>query len=176
MVTSSAVVGSSAISTLGLHDSAMAIMTRWRMPPENWCGIAVRASLGLGNADAAQHLDGLAHGACAARRPGAAAIASAIWCPTVKSGLSDVIGSWKIIEMSLPRMRLHLALGEIEQVAPVEADRAADDAPGRIGDEAQNRKGGDALAATGLAHHAQRLAAAHGIGHPVDGLDHPGRA
>ena len=38
MVTSSAVVGSSAIRTSGLHESAMAIITRCRMPPENWCG------------------------------------------------------------------------------------------------------------------------------------------
>ena len=38
IVTSSAVVGSSAISSFGLHDSAIAIITRWRMPPENWCG------------------------------------------------------------------------------------------------------------------------------------------
>ena len=38
MVTSSAVVGSSAISSCGLQDSAMAIMTRWRMPPDSWCG------------------------------------------------------------------------------------------------------------------------------------------
>ncbi|MNT60024.1 hypothetical protein D3C72_1975810 [compost metagenome] len=38
MVTSSAVVGSSASSTRGLQASAIAIMTRWRMPPENWCG------------------------------------------------------------------------------------------------------------------------------------------
>ena len=35
MVTSSAVVGSSAISTFGLQASAMAIMARWRMPPES---------------------------------------------------------------------------------------------------------------------------------------------
>ena len=35
IVTSSAVVGSSAISTLGSQDSASAIITRWRMPPEN---------------------------------------------------------------------------------------------------------------------------------------------
>ncbi len=35
IVTSSAVVGSSAISTLGLHERARAIITRWRMPPEN---------------------------------------------------------------------------------------------------------------------------------------------
>ena len=38
IVTSSAVVGSSAISTSGLHASAIAIIARWRMPPENWCG------------------------------------------------------------------------------------------------------------------------------------------
>jgi hypothetical protein len=38
IVTSSAVVGSSAISRLGEHDSAIAIITRWRMPPENSCG------------------------------------------------------------------------------------------------------------------------------------------
>ena len=37
-VTSSAVVGSSAISTSGLWTSAIAIIARWRMPPENWCG------------------------------------------------------------------------------------------------------------------------------------------
>ena len=38
MVTSSAVVGSSAMSTRGSLDSAMAIIARWRMPPENSCG------------------------------------------------------------------------------------------------------------------------------------------
>ena len=38
MVTSSAVVGSSAIRSFGLHASAIAIIARCRMPPENWCG------------------------------------------------------------------------------------------------------------------------------------------
>ena len=38
VVTSSAVVGSSAISSAGSLMSAIAIITRWRMPPENWCG------------------------------------------------------------------------------------------------------------------------------------------
>src|SRR3954451_5741476 len=38
MVTSRAVVGSSAIRMRGEHDSAIAIITRWRMPPENSCG------------------------------------------------------------------------------------------------------------------------------------------
>ena len=38
IVTSSAVVGSSAISSAGSHDSAIAIIARCRMPPLNWCG------------------------------------------------------------------------------------------------------------------------------------------
>ena len=38
MVTSSAVVGSSASTTSGSLAMAIAIITRWRMPPENWCG------------------------------------------------------------------------------------------------------------------------------------------
>ena len=37
-VTSSAVVGSSAISRRGSHDSASASRARWRMPPESWWG------------------------------------------------------------------------------------------------------------------------------------------
>ena len=38
MVTSSAVVGSSARMSAGLQDSAIAIMIRCRIPPLNWCG------------------------------------------------------------------------------------------------------------------------------------------
>ena len=37
-ITSSAVVGSSASSTLGSQASAIAIAARWRIPPENSCG------------------------------------------------------------------------------------------------------------------------------------------
>ena len=37
-VTSRAVVGSSAIKRRGLLAMTMAIITRWRMPPESWCG------------------------------------------------------------------------------------------------------------------------------------------
>ena len=35
IVTSRAVVGSSAIRTLGSQESAIAIITRWRIPPES---------------------------------------------------------------------------------------------------------------------------------------------
>ena len=37
-VTSSAVVGSSAIRSLGRLAMPIPIITRWRMPPEYWCG------------------------------------------------------------------------------------------------------------------------------------------
>ena len=37
-VASRAVVGSSAISSAGSVSSAIAIATRWRIPPENWWG------------------------------------------------------------------------------------------------------------------------------------------
>ncbi len=36
--TSSAVVGSSATMSFGFAASASAMTTRWRMPPQNWCG------------------------------------------------------------------------------------------------------------------------------------------
>ncbi len=48
MVTSSAVVGSSAISTLGLQASAMAIIARCRIPPESWCGYSRARYAGSG--------------------------------------------------------------------------------------------------------------------------------
>ncbi|MNP51616.1 hypothetical protein D3C76_1459540 [compost metagenome] len=38
MVASSAVVGSSAINSSGWQESAIAIITRWRIPPLNSCG------------------------------------------------------------------------------------------------------------------------------------------
>ena len=58
MVTSSDVVGSSAISSRGAHDSAMALDTRWRMPPLNWCGYWPRRGAGAEmrrRASASQH-------------------------------------------------------------------------------------------------------------------------
>ncbi|MDT4833012.1 hypothetical protein FQZ97_665960 [compost metagenome] len=103
IVTSSAVVGSSAISSCGLHDSAIAIITRWRMPPESWCGkrsstlrasgMRTSSSMRSASARAAELL-----------LPWWMRMASAIWSPAVNTGFSEVIGSWKIIAMSAPRM------------------------------------------------------------------------
>ena len=57
IVTSSAVVGSSAISSFGSHDSAIAIMTRWRMPPDISCGYCLTRRSGRRDADELERLD-----------------------------------------------------------------------------------------------------------------------
>ena len=104
IVTSSAVVGSSAISSFGSQASAIAIITRWRMPPENWCGYSSTRSAGLRHADQAEHLDGPVQGLLLGRRPRCSRTASAICSPTVIVGFSEVSGSWKIMPISLPRI------------------------------------------------------------------------
>src|SRR4029453_11662873 len=71
---------------------------------------------------------------------------------------------------------LHLGLAELQQVAALEADGAADDAAWRVGDQAKNRQRRHALATARFAHHAQRLAAFQGVGDPVDGAHHAHRS
>ena len=110
MVTSSAVVGSSAMSSSGLVDSAMAIITRWRMPPDSWCGYSSARRLASGMPTWREHLDRAVP--CASRRATFvwSWTASAIWSPQVKTGLSDVIGSWKIIEICVAADVAHLVV------------------------------------------------------------------
>ena len=48
---------------------------------------------------------------------------SSICWPTRMTGLSEVIGSWKIIAMSLPRFASHLLRVECQQVHAVQQDR-----------------------------------------------------
>ena len=87
----------------------------------------------------------------------------------MNTGLSAVIGSWNTIAMRLPRTRCIVALVERDEVASLEADRAAGlDAAGRA-DEAQDRERRDGLAAARLADDADRLAGADGERHAVHG-------
>ncbi len=102
-VTSSAVVGSSAIRSFGSEESAIAIITRWRMPPDIWCGWSLtrRSAEGIPTSC----ISSTARTRASFRpSPWWSRTASAIWLPTVKTGFREVIGSWKIIEMSLPRI------------------------------------------------------------------------
>ncbi len=94
-VTSSALVGSSRTSTRGSTESARAIATRWRWPPESWCGyrprhLGVEADLGEQRGDARRRP--LARGTILCARRG-----SAIVEPIRARGSSDVVGSWNTI-------------------------------------------------------------------------------
>src|SRR5215469_9876298 len=104
IVTSSAVVGSSAMSSFGSQASAIAIITRWRIPPENWCGYSPMRSLACGMPTRLRTSVARSR-ACSLLTPRCSLTASAICLPTVIVGFSEVSGSWKIMPISLPRTR-----------------------------------------------------------------------
>jgi len=113
MVTSSAVVGSSAISSSGSHDRAIAIITRWRIPPESWWGYSRNRWAGSGMPTWAS----ISTARSRASLPESLRwrwMASTIWLPTVNTGFSEVIGSWKIIAIRPPRTRrISLSVSEV---------------------------------------------------------------
>ena len=93
VVTSSAVVGSSAISTSGSPLSAIAIMTRCRIPPENSCGYA--SIRDAGSLSPTCPSSSTARVRAAALDSGEwSLIASTSWCPIRRTGLRAVSGSW----------------------------------------------------------------------------------
>ena len=100
--TSSAVVGSSAMITSGSAERASAITTRWRIPPENWCGYCFTRSSGSGMPTCRRR-------STARRRASRSPVArcrlmvSTSCCSTVCNGFRLVRGSWKIIPIRLPR-------------------------------------------------------------------------
>ena len=67
MVTSSAVVGSSAIRRFGLHDSAMAIMIALPHAARELVRVLLHPALGVGDVHQLQHLDRLVHRVAAAQ-------------------------------------------------------------------------------------------------------------
>ena len=94
--------------------------------------------------------------------------------PIVNTGFSEVIGSWKIMLISLPRTFRISVPRQLEQVAALEPDLAADDAPGGIGDEPQDAQRGDALARPGLADEPEHLAGHDVEVDAIDGLGDTG--
>src|SRR6266853_7023181 len=65
----------------------------------------------------------------------------------------------------------HRLIIETQQVAAAESDRTADDAAGRLGDQAHDGERHHALAAAGFADDGERLAAAQRKGYAVHRLD-----
>src|SRR5581483_2300378 len=102
IVASSAVVGSSAISSRGERARAMPIITRWRIPPENSCGklFALRGGTAMPTRPSSSRVRSYA----SPRGTPWASSASATCSPTLSRGFSDDIGSWWIIATSRPRM------------------------------------------------------------------------
>ncbi|RPK86314.1 hypothetical protein EES47_20960 [Streptomyces sp. ADI98-12] len=101
-VTSSAVVGSSAMISLGSSAIAMAIMMRWRIPPENWCGYWLTRSAAAGMRT--RSISSTAFALASLRdMPRCTVNISPSWSPTVSTGLSEESASWKIIAISAPR-------------------------------------------------------------------------
>ena len=116
-VTSSAVVGSSAISKSGSQARAMAIMTRCFMPPDIWNGYSLmrRRASGMRTASSSS-----------STRASTAAPVSAVWrvtasaicAPTVITGFSDSPGSWKIIATRRPRTSRICDSGNVSRFSP----------------------------------------------------------
>ncbi len=103
MVTSRAVVGSSAMSSSGSQARAMAIITRWAMPPDISCGKLRRRRSGSGMPTILS--------SCRARSRAARPLSprwmrrtSSIWRPMSQTGFSDEVGCWKIMLIRSPRI------------------------------------------------------------------------
>ena len=133
IVTSSAVVGSSAISSFGLQASAIAIITRWRMPPEKRCGYSWKRDFAAGMRTFSSRR--IVSASAAERdRPRCRISASAIWKPMVSTGLR--LGH-RLLEdhRDLVAADLaHLRFGQRQQLLAGELDRALDAArcPGGV--------------------------------------------
>ena len=134
-VTSSAVVGSSASSRCGRPDSAIAIIARCRWPPESWCGKASARRSGSGMPVARRASTAASH-ASRLPSPSLSCSTSAIWSPTVYSGFSAVIGSWKIIAISRPRTASSSRSGSASRsrgFSPSLAEKSADPLTAALG-------------------------------------------
>ena len=173
MVTSSAVVGSSAISSAGTAGERHGDHHALAHAARELVRIVLRARCGG---------SGMSHQRAASRRPapsacfagrsaGAAAAPRRSGRRSSCTGLSEVIGSWKIIEMRLPRM------SRICCFVAASGDRGRRAGPrrrrcGRAGrHQPHDRQRGDALAAAGFADDRQGLAAADAEGDVVDGAE-----
>src|SRR5947209_5602568 len=86
------VVGSSAIRSAGRQASAIAIIARWRMPPESWCGYSRARRSGSGMRTS-RSISTACAAACFALMFWCSLTASVIWSPIRMTGLSEVIGS-----------------------------------------------------------------------------------
>ena len=169
IVTSSAVVGSSAIRSFGSQTSAIAIMTRCRRPPDSWKGILVQPILGIGHLHHLQDLE--------RPRPALGSRTTLVDLEALGDLLADlrhgvqrrhgVLGDQR--DRVAPHAA-HLALGDLCEIPVLKEDLAAGDvAVAR--EEAHERHADRALPAPGLTDDAKALALVDLEGDAVDGDD-----
>jgi len=128
IVTSRAVVGSSAIRKSGSEASVIAIMTRCFWPPERRNGYSSMRRSGSGMPTRPSH--SIARARAAAPRSGVcSSIASTIWSPTRMTGFRLVAGSWKIMPMRPPRMLRISASGRANTSCPARSSRPVSTRP-----------------------------------------------
>ncbi len=172
-VTSSAVVGSSAIKRRGSLATAIAIIARCRMPPDSSNGKARARRAGSGMPTW--------RNSSTTRRPAAAddirrcaRSASAICRPTRCTGLRLLRGSWNTIATRSPRSRRRRAPGSRSRSVPSNRTAPADD-PRHRRQQAHDREAQQRLAGAALADDRQRLAGPRPKRHVAHRLDRPGR-
>ena len=122
IVTSSAVVGSSAIRKSGSAASVIAIITRCFWPPLRRNGYSSMRRSGSGMPTRPSHSIALAR-AAAPRSGVCASIASTICSPTRITGFRLVAGSWKIMPMRPPRTARMPDSGSASTSCPSSATR-----------------------------------------------------
>ena len=121
-VTSSALVGSSAISSFGSQAIAIAIITRCCSPPESREGTAASLASGEDRPTSSKRLSVLAR-ASLPESPRCWRSTSATWKPTLNTGFRELIGSWKIIEISAPRSARSSRAGVCSRSLPLKIIR-----------------------------------------------------
>ena len=130
MVTSSAVVGSSASTKAGSHSKARAMQTRCFIPPLISCGYWRIRSRGLDsptswNRSATRDTVSLRETRLCTRN------ISASCAPTVISGFSECAGFWNTMAMRLPRSFAIAASGKASRSCPSKRMRPPEIVPGR---------------------------------------------
>ena len=103
IVTSRAVVGSSAMMSFGLQANAMAMIILWRMPPENSWGYWFNRFSGDGIPT--WRMSSMARVLASASLTLLWFLMTSVICfPIFTTGFKNVIGSWKIMDISFPRI------------------------------------------------------------------------
>ncbi len=173
-VTSSAVVGSSASSTFGSLASAIAIMARCRMPPENSCGYCRARAFGFGIPTSASRSMALLVG----RRLAHLLVHAHHLGDLVAHPEHRVQRRQRVLEDHRDVVAAQLALlrlRHVEQRPALQQHLPAGERRRRARHEAEDRHRRDGLARARLADDGQRLALVDVPAHAVDRLDDPGR-